>query len=170
MCSRRARGRASVFADALRTGRVAEAEVRRPFAANPERDRSEQDPSCSAVRPPGDSAAARGHTAEKPDLPSEVFAERAATLEQRVDALIHTRRRFTDPDNARFAKRLRPVLWPGTGKHRPHLLHFLYVDGLDATNNQAQRMLRPAATSGDHLQDNGVQSDSGRRGGARHFD
>ena len=74
--------------------------------------------------------------AEKPDLPSEVFAELAATLEQRLDALIHTRRRFTDPDNARFAKRLR--------KHRPHLLRFLYVDGLDATNNQAERMLRPA--------------------------
>jgi transposase len=74
--------------------------------------------------------------AEKPDLPSDVFAERAALLEQRLDALIHTRRRFTDPDNARFAKRLR--------KHRDHLLRFLYVDGLDATNNQAERMLRPA--------------------------
>ena len=73
---------------------------------------------------------------EKPDLPSDVFAERAATFEQRLDALVHTRRRFTDPDNARFAKRLR--------KHRDHLLRFLYVDGLDATNNQAERMLRPA--------------------------
>jgi transposase len=74
--------------------------------------------------------------AEKPGLPPDVFAERAATLEQRLDALIHTRRRFTDPDNARFAKRLR--------KHRDHLLRFLYVDELDATNNQAERMLRPA--------------------------
>ena len=73
---------------------------------------------------------------EKADLPLEVFEERAAALEQRLDALIHTRRRFTDPDNARFAKRLR--------KHREHLLRFLYVDGLDATNNQAERMLRPA--------------------------
>jgi len=73
---------------------------------------------------------------EKPDLLPEVFAERAAGLEGRLDALIHERRRFTDPDNARFAKRLR--------KHRPHLLRFLYVDGLDATNNQAERMLRPA--------------------------
>jgi transposase len=50
--------------------------------------------------------------------------------------LIHERRQFTDPDNARFAKRLR--------KHRDHLLRFLYVDELDATNNQAERQLRPA--------------------------
>lgn len=74
--------------------------------------------------------------AEKADLSAEVFTERAAALEEQLDALIHERRRFTDPDNARFAKRLR--------KHRPHLLRFLYVDGLEATNNQAERMLRPA--------------------------
>jgi len=29
-------------------------------------------------------------------------------------------------------------------KHRPHILRFLYIDDLDATNNQAERMLRPA--------------------------
>ena len=34
------------------------------------------------------------------------------------------------------AKRLR--------KYRPHLLRFLYVDELDATNNLAERMIRPA--------------------------
>jgi transposase len=73
---------------------------------------------------------------EKPQLPAAVFAERAATLEERLDRLIHERRQFTDADNARFAKRLR--------KHRPHLLRFLYVDELDATNNQAERQLRPA--------------------------
>jgi len=73
--------------------------------------------------------------AEKPDLSAETFAERAAALEQRLDKLIHTRRRFTDSDNARFAKRLR--------KHREHLLRFLYVDGLDAINNLAERRLRP---------------------------
>jgi transposase len=73
---------------------------------------------------------------EKPDLPAETFAERAAALEERLDQLIHQRRRFTDPDNDRFAKRLR--------KHRQHLLRFLYVNGLDATNNQAERQLRPA--------------------------
>lgn len=64
------------------------------------------------------------------------FAAQAAQLEGRLDALIATRRQWTDADNARFAKRLR--------KHREHLLRFLYVDGLDATNNQAERMLRPA--------------------------
>ncbi|MGC9025883.1 MAG: IS66 family transposase [Chloroflexia bacterium] len=73
---------------------------------------------------------------EKADLPDTVFAERAAALEQRLDALIDERRRFTDPDNARFAKRLR--------KQRPHLLRFLYVDGLEATNERAERQLRPA--------------------------
>ncbi len=82
--------------------------------------------------------------AEKPHLDPFTFANRARSLETRLDTLISDRRHFTDPDNARFAKRLR--------KHRPHLLRFLYVDGLDATNNQAERkvvsyrrtMIRPA--------------------------
>jgi transposase len=43
---------------------------------------------------------------------------------------------LTDPDNARLAKRLR--------KHRAHLLNFLDRDGLDATNNLAEREIRPA--------------------------
>lgn len=73
---------------------------------------------------------------EKPTLDPFTFAQRAQDLENRLDLLIAARRRLTDPDNVRFAKRLR--------KHRPHLLRFLYVDGLDATNNQAERMLRPA--------------------------
>jgi len=74
--------------------------------------------------------------AEKAVLSVETFTERAALLEEQLDQLIHERRQFTDPDNARFAKRLR--------KHRAHLLRFLYVDELDATNNQAERQLRPA--------------------------
>ena len=74
--------------------------------------------------------------AEKPHLDPFTFANRARSLETRLDTLITDRRHFTDPDNARFAKRLR--------KHRPHWLRFLYVDGLDATNNQAERMIRPA--------------------------
>ena len=73
---------------------------------------------------------------QKGKLPMADFTTQAAQLETRLDALIDTRRRLTDPDNIRFAKRLR--------KHRPHLLRFLYVDSLDATNNQAERMLRPA--------------------------
>jgi len=73
---------------------------------------------------------------EKPTLDLDTFAQRAAILETQLDALIDPRRRLTDPDNARLAKRLR--------KQRPHLLRFLYVEELDATNNQAERMLRPA--------------------------
>ena len=73
---------------------------------------------------------------EKPSLASRTFSQRAASLEDRLDRLIAASRRFSDPDNARFAKRLR--------KHRPHLLRFLYVDGLEPTNNLAERMLRPA--------------------------
>ena len=73
---------------------------------------------------------------EKPTLNPETFDQRAAELETRLDALIDENRRMTDRDNVRFAKRLR--------KHRPHLLRFLYVEGLEATNNQAERQLRPA--------------------------
>lgn len=73
---------------------------------------------------------------EKPTLNSVVFEQRAADLETRLDALIDENRRMTDPDNLRFAKRLR--------KQRPHLLRFLYIEGLDATNNLAERQLRPA--------------------------
>jgi len=73
---------------------------------------------------------------EKPHLDPFTFAQRAQALENRLDLLIAPERRLTDPENARFAKRLR--------KHRPHLLRFLYVDGLEATNNHAERMLRPA--------------------------
>jgi len=72
---------------------------------------------------------------EKPEMSQEVFAGRATELEQRLDRLIHTRRRFTDPGNAQFAGRLR--------KHRAHLLRFLYVESLDTTNNQAEPMLGP---------------------------
>jgi transposase len=42
----------------------------------------------------------------------------------------------TDPDNARLARRLR--------KQREHLLRFLDHDGVDATNNLAEREVRPA--------------------------
>lgn len=73
--------------------------------------------------------------AEKAGLDEATFSLRAAALEARLDALIDPKRQFTDPDNARFARRLR--------KHRPHLLRFLYVDGLEATNNRAERQLRP---------------------------
>jgi transposase len=77
--------------------------------------------------------------ADKATISPALFASRVQLLERRLDALIDGKRRLTDPDNARFARRLR--------KHREHLLRFLYVDVLDATNNQAERMLRPAVIS-----------------------
>ena len=48
--------------------------------------------------------------------------------------LIARKRYLTDRDNRRFARRLH--------RHREHLLRFLYVDELDATNNLAERQLR----------------------------
>lgn len=92
--------------------------------------------------------------ADRLTLSVETFAERAAALEDRLDRLIDQRRRFTDPDNARFAKRLR--------KHRQHLLRFLYVAELDATNNQSERQLRPAVitrkTNGCNRAETGAES------------
>jgi uncharacterized coiled-coil protein SlyX len=73
---------------------------------------------------------------QKPHLAVKRFRAQAMALEQRLDRLIDPKRKLTDPDNRRFAKRLR--------KQRPHLLRFLHADGLDPTNNQAERMLRPA--------------------------
>jgi transposase len=74
--------------------------------------------------------------AQKSNLDPFTFFQHAQGLESRLDTLIAPQRRLSDPDNARFAKRLR--------KHRLHLLRFLYVDELEATNNLAERMLRPA--------------------------
>ena len=73
---------------------------------------------------------------EKVRLDPFTFHQQAQALESRLDVLIAPQRRLSDRDNTRFAKRLR--------KHRPHLLRFLYVDELEATNNLAERMLRPA--------------------------
>jgi transposase len=73
--------------------------------------------------------------AEKPTLDPATFAQRAQALEMQLDILISKKRKLKDRDNIRFARRLR--------KHRPHLLRFLYVDGLNATNNLAERQLRP---------------------------
>ncbi len=91
---------------------------------------------------------------EKPNLDLQTFVERAAALESRLDALISEKRRMTDPDNVRFAKQMR--------KQRPHLLRFLYVEGLEPTNNLAERRLRPPIvtrkTSGCNRTDGGADS------------
>lgn len=73
---------------------------------------------------------------QKDQLSARRYAQQARILEVRLDELIDAKRQLTDPDNARFAKRLR--------KHRDHILRFLYVDELDPTNNLAERQLRPA--------------------------
>jgi transposase len=90
--------------------------------------------------------------AQKEQLSAEQYAQQAENLETRLDALIDAKRQLTDPDNARFAKRLR--------KHREHVLRFLYVDGLDATNNLAERQLRPEVitrkTNGCNRTENGA--------------
>src|SRR5262249_20930325 len=100
--------------------------------------------------------AALGLRDQKPKLSPEAFAAQAAELEQRLDTLIDEKRRLTDPDNRRMAKRLR--------KQREHLLRFLYVEGLDATNNRAERMLRPAVitrkTSGGNRTPGGADAHS----------
>lgn len=73
---------------------------------------------------------------QKPGLSALQFTRRLKKVERRLDALINEGRKFSDPDNRRFAKRLR--------KQRKHLFTFLNHDEVEATNNRAERMLRPA--------------------------
>lgn len=73
---------------------------------------------------------------QKAQLTQRQFQARARRIEKRLDRLIDERRQLTDPDNVRFAKRLR--------KQRAHLFRFLYLEDVEATNNRAERMLRPA--------------------------
>lgn len=75
---------------------------------------------------------------EREKLSPRAFRRRRKQIERRLDALIAASRRFTDPDNRRFAQRLR--------KQRRHLFTFLDPEreGVEATNNRAERALRPA--------------------------
>jgi transposase len=94
--------------------------------------------------------------AEKPSLDPVLFAQQAQALETQLDTLISRQRNLKDPDNLRFARRLR--------KHRPHLLRFLYVDDLDATNNLAERQIRPSViirkTNGCNRSNGGAETHS----------
>lgn len=72
---------------------------------------------------------------ERPKLTQATFEVRLKQLEAKLDALIAEGWQFTDPDNTRFAKRL--------SKQRLHFLRFLQIDGVEATNNGAERSLRP---------------------------
>jgi len=72
----------------------------------------------------------------KAELSTEEFARRLSRIEKRLGKLICEQRNFTDPENRRFAKRLR--------KQRRHLFTFLTHEGAEATNNRAERAIRPA--------------------------
>lgn len=91
---------------------------------------------------------------EKPHWSEAELQSRVQALKERLDALIAEGRRFSDPDNARMAGRLR--------KQRRHLFTFLEVDGVEATNNRAERALRPAVivrkTGGCNRQRNGAKT------------
>ena len=68
------------------------------------------------------------------ELSPEVYRGRVAYLEQRLDALLAAAPGH--PEEIRITNRLK--------KQRPRLLTFLYVPGVDPTNNLAERQLRPA--------------------------
>ena len=91
---------------------------------------------------------------EKSQLPQPEFQARVQKLEQRLDVQSNAGRRFSDPDNARLAKRLR--------KQRAHLFTFLTREGVEATNNRAERALRPAVivrkTGGCNRQPSGAKT------------
>lgn len=69
-------------------------------------------------------------------LESSVYAKQCQYLETKLDRLLSEERQFSDVDNEKMAKSLR--------KHRPNLLRFLYDNQVEATNNRAERALRPA--------------------------
>lgn len=80
-----------------------------------------------------DAMALRG---QKASLAEPEYLAQVQSLQSRLDTLISQRRRFSDADNRRLAKRLR--------KQRSRLFTFLTHDAVDATNNRAERSLRPA--------------------------
>lgn len=73
---------------------------------------------------------------EKSQLKPKVYRSRCQRLEKALDKLLDEKRQLSDADNIRMSKGLR--------KHRDSLLRFLYDDDLEATNNRAERGLRPA--------------------------
>lgn len=72
--------------------------------------------------------------AQQAELPAHRYAARVRRLEARLDRRLAGR--YTDPDNRRFANRLR--------KQRPHLFTFLSHNEVEPTNNRAERQIRPA--------------------------
>lgn len=74
---------------------------------------------------------------QKPEIPPEHFALLRQRLKEQADDLLETPRAQTQEESVR--NRL--------FKQRDHLFTFLDHDGVDATNNLAERQLRPAVIS-----------------------
>jgi len=68
------------------------------------------------------------------DLPAERYSQAVAHLEASLDGYLAAP--YALAQEVRIVNRLR--------KQRPHLLTFLHVEGVDPTNNLAERQLRPA--------------------------
>jgi len=75
----------------------------------------------------------------KAGLSATEFGPQLHQIEDRLDRLISEKRSFTDPDNARIARRLR--------KQRHRLFTFLTEEGAEPTNNRAERAIRPAVVA-----------------------
>jgi transposase len=73
------------------------------------------------------------------DLRAPAYEAAATQLEERLDRLIAGAVRSRDADRARLGRRL--------AKHRVEILRFLYLEELEATNNRAERQLRPAVVT-----------------------
>jgi transposase len=74
-----------------------------------------------------------------PDLRAPEYEAAATALEERLDRLIAGALRSRDADRARLGRRLH--------QHRVEILRFLYLEELEATNNRAERQLRPAVVT-----------------------
>lgn len=73
------------------------------------------------------------------DLRLPEYEAATTALEERLDHLIAGALRSRDSDRARLGRRL--------DNHRPDILRFLYWDEVEATNNRAERGLRPAVVT-----------------------
>jgi hypothetical protein len=72
---------------------------------------------------------------QRHELAAPDYAQAAMLIEGRLDKLIADYPIDGDDDGARMVRHLT--------KHRAHLLRFLYVTGVEPTNNDAERDLRP---------------------------
>ena len=77
--------------------------------------------------------------AQAADVRDPAYEAATAELEARLDRLIAGALRSRDADRARIGRRL--------DKHRPEILRFLYWEEVEATNNRAERQLRPAVVT-----------------------